>query len=54
MPSVVGLFEHFDMAPALVNEGITEFFENPDNIRATNNRKLWQRDAPGVQSGSGL
>lgn len=51
---VVGLFDHFDVTSALMNKSITEFFENPDNIRTTNNRKLWQRNAPVVLSASGL
>jgi hypothetical protein len=54
MFSVVGFFGHFDVASQLMNKRVTEFFENPDNIRTANNRKLWQRNAPGVLSVSVL
>ena len=52
--SVVGFFDHFDVAFALVNKRMAEFFKNPDDIRTANNRKLWQRNAPVVLFVSGL
>ncbi len=54
MFSAIGFFDHFDVASALMNKRVIEFFENPDEIRATNNRKLWQRNAPAVLFVSGL
>jgi len=46
MTSPVGLFDHFYVASTLVDKRIPKFFKNPDDIRAANNRKMWQRDAP--------
>ena len=45
---LVGLFDHFNVASALVDKRISKLFENPDDICAANNWKMWQRDAPGV------
>ncbi len=62
VPGKNATFSRFDTLHGLkpmallhpLNPGVVFFENNSYAILTTNNRKMWQRDAPGMSSGSGL